>query len=65
MANCPLIQNKCSEKECQWWVPTVGKCAVMIMGILIERIYDMGALTYNKFLGSCTEADDEQNYVSE
>ncbi|MBI3928960.1 MAG: hypothetical protein HY319_25685 [Armatimonadetes bacterium] len=50
MALCPLLQKECLRNECQWWAGGIQTCTVVALGMMLERVHDMGANAYNQWL---------------
>ena len=63
---CPLTQKPCMREGCAWYVPSVQQCAVIAIGMVTEKIHDMGADAYKVYVAQPNYdeegAEGEQNY---
>jgi hypothetical protein len=61
MAVCPLIQKDCLKDNCEWWSSGISKCGVIGIGMLLEGLHDMGAMTYQEFMEPLGEDEEVVN----
>jgi hypothetical protein len=59
MAICPLIQKDCLQDNCEWWSEGISKCGLMGIGLLLEGLHDMAAMTFQEYVGVIVQEDEE------
>lgn len=57
---CPLIQGPCMKEECAWYAAGIHQCAVVAIGVITEKIHDMGTDAYKMYVAP-PEYGDEEN----
>ncbi|MBQ7502470.1 hypothetical protein IJT93_07115 [bacterium] len=48
---CPLLQKPCVREECAWYAAGLNRCAVVAIGMITEKIHDMGVQAHQVYVG--------------
>lgn len=48
--NCPLLNRPCVKEECAWYAAAINRCAVIAIGMMVERIHDMSTQAYQVYV---------------
>ena len=47
---CPLVKGECWREECLWYAAGVHKCVVVVLGIMVNNMHDMGVQSFQQFV---------------